>query len=208
MLGRPIFQGQIFNPATTRVVNGVSVRDPYPGNIIPANDPLRSAVAANYASLMAQPDRPGLQNNVAGNPAGDQTWELDVRNILVRLDHTFSPSFKGMFSGYYNNRPSVRNCGGAQGCTVANDPLSDSASNTDYIGEGFTQRIYTTHAHTQWDWIISPQADEPLRRGVGPLVHGRRQSLLGRELAREDVGFPATERPRRGRGAAADDLRR
>jgi hypothetical protein len=157
VLGRPIFQGQIFNPATTRVVNGVSVRDPYSGNIIPANDPLRSTVAAEYASLMAQPDRPGLQNNVAGNPAGDQTWELDVRNILVRLDHTFSPSFKGMFSGYYNNRPSVRNCGGAQGCTVANDPLNDSASNTEYVGEGFTQRIYTKHAHTQWDWIISPK---------------------------------------------------
>jgi hypothetical protein len=60
-----------------------------------------------------------------------------------------------MFSGYYNNRPSVRNCGGAQGCTVPNPPLSDSAANTDYIGEGFTQRIYTTHAHTQWDWIIN-----------------------------------------------------
>jgi hypothetical protein len=154
-LGRPIFQGQIFDPATTRTVNGVPVRDPYPGNIIPRNDPQLSRVAAAYAALMAQPDRPGLSNNVAGNPAGDQTWELDVRNILVRLDHTFSPTFKGMFSGYYNNRPSVRNCGGAQGCTVENDPLSDSASNTDYIGEGFTQRIYTTHAHTQWDWIIN-----------------------------------------------------
>ena len=79
-LGRPIFQGQIFNPATTRLVNGVPVRDPYPGNIIPANDPLRSMVAAQYASLMVQPDRPGLSNNVAGNPAGDQTWELDARN--------------------------------------------------------------------------------------------------------------------------------
>lgn len=154
-LGRPIFQGQIFNPATTRTVNGVSVRDPYPGNRIPANDPLLSQVARRYTALMANPDRPGLSNNVAGNPAGDQTWELDVRNILLRLDHSFSPNFKGMFSGYYNNRPSVRNCGGVQGCTVANDPLSDSASNTDYIGEGFTQRIYTTHAHTQWDWVIN-----------------------------------------------------
>src|ERR1700704_3191435 len=34
-LGRPIFQGQIFNPSTTRLVGGVPVRDPYPGNIIP-----------------------------------------------------------------------------------------------------------------------------------------------------------------------------
>ena len=31
-LGRPILAGQIFNPATTRLVNGVPVRDPYPGN--------------------------------------------------------------------------------------------------------------------------------------------------------------------------------
>jgi Carboxypeptidase regulatory-like domain len=155
VLGRPILQGQIFNPATTRSVNGIPVRDPYPGNVIPTNDPLRSRVAAAYAALMVHPDRPGLSNNVAGNPAGDQTWVLDNRNILLRLDHTFSPKFKAMFSGYYNNRPSVRNCGGAQGCDVPNDPLSDSASNTDYIGEGFTQRIYTTHAHTQWDWIIN-----------------------------------------------------
>ena len=154
-LGRPIFAGQIFNPATTRLVNGVAVRDPYPGNVIPSGDPLRSIVAARYAQLMVHPDRPGLSNNVAGNPAGDQTWELDARNILLRLDHSFSPRFKAMFSGYYNNRPSVRNCGGAQGCTVPNDPLADSAGNTEYIGEGFTQRIYTTHAHTQWDWIIS-----------------------------------------------------
>jgi hypothetical protein len=155
VLGRPIFGGQIFNPATTRTVNGVPVRDAYPGNIIPAGDPMRSAVAARYAALMVHPDRPGLSNNVAGNPAGDQTWVLDARNILLRLDHNFSPSFKGMISGYYNNRPSVRNCGGAQGCEVANDPLSASASNTDYIGEGFTQRIYTAHAHSQWDWIIN-----------------------------------------------------
>jgi len=155
VLGRPLFGGQIFNPATTRLVNGVPVRDPYPGNIIPTNDPLRSIVASRYAALMVRPDRPGLSNNVAGNPAGDQTWELDARNILLRLDHSFSPRFKAMFSGYYNNRPSVRNCGGAQGCDVPNDPLSNSAANTEYIGEGFTQRIYTTHAHTQWDWIIT-----------------------------------------------------
>ena len=33
------FRGQIFNPATTRLVNGVPVRDPYPGNIIPRRRP-------------------------------------------------------------------------------------------------------------------------------------------------------------------------
>ena len=48
-LGRPVYQGQIFNPATTRLVNGVPVRDPYPGNRIPGNDPLRSQVAADIS---------------------------------------------------------------------------------------------------------------------------------------------------------------
>ena len=154
-LGRPIFAGEIFNPATTRLVNGVPVRDGYPGNVIPSGDPLLSRVAAGYASLMAQPDRPGLQNNVAGNPAGDQTWEIDPHVYLARIDHQFSPNHRLSISGYYNNRPSVRNCGGAQGCTVSNDPLTASAQNTDYIGEGFTQRIYTTHVHSQLDWIIN-----------------------------------------------------
>jgi len=36
-LGRPVYQGQIFDPLTTRTVNGQLVRDPFPGNIIPSN---------------------------------------------------------------------------------------------------------------------------------------------------------------------------
>src|SRR5262249_29831598 len=73
VLGRPIFGGQIFNPATTRMVNGIPVRDPYPGNIIPANDPLRSSVASRIIPLMVHPDRPRLSNNSAGNPPSAQT---------------------------------------------------------------------------------------------------------------------------------------
>src|SRR4029079_774516 len=80
ILGRPIFGGQIFNPATTRTVNGVLVRDPYPGNIIPAGEHLRSVVRSRSAELIAHTDRPGTAFNVAGNPAGDQTWNLDARN--------------------------------------------------------------------------------------------------------------------------------
>ena len=69
-LGRPIFGGQIFNPATTRLVNGVPVRDPYPGNVIPAGDPLRSQVAAKIAALMVHPDRAGTAIQRRGQPGG------------------------------------------------------------------------------------------------------------------------------------------
>jgi hypothetical protein len=153
-LGRPILGGQIFNPATTRLVNGVPVRDPYPGNVIPAGDPLRSQVASRVAALMVRPDRAGTAFNVAGNPAGDQTWELNARNILGRVDHNFTPNFKMSHSFYWNRRPSIRNCGGVGGCTTEFNGELEPEKNTSYIGEGFYQRISTHHAHQQFDWVI------------------------------------------------------
>ncbi|MEO5823053.1 MAG: TonB-dependent receptor [Vicinamibacteraceae bacterium] len=153
-LGRAIMGGQIFNPSTTRLVNGVPVRDPYLNNQIPAGDPLRSQVASRLAALMVQPDRAGLANNVAGNPAGDQTWELNARNILGRLDHVFTPNFRMSHTFYWNRRPSIRNCGGVGGCATEFSGESEPAKNTSYIGEGFYQRISTHHAHQQFDWVI------------------------------------------------------
>ena len=154
-LGRPILQGQIFDPQTTRMVNGIPVRDPFPGNVIPANHPLRSVVASRIVPLMVQPDREGLANNVAGIGTGDQTWELDARNIMARVDHNFTPAFKSSTSFYWNRRPSVRNCEGVDGCNYEHNPETESAQNTDYYGSGFFQRISTHHAHQQFDWIIS-----------------------------------------------------
>ncbi len=153
-LGRPIMGGQIFNPATTRLVNGVPVRDPYPGNLIPTGDPLRSQVAAKIAALMVRPDRPGTAFNVAGNPAGDQTWVLNARNMLGRIDHRFTPNFKMSHSFYWNRRPSIRNCGETGGCTTEFDGETEPEKNNTYYGQGFYQRISTHHAHQQFDWVI------------------------------------------------------
>ena len=149
-LGRPVLAGQIFNPATTRLVNGVPVRDPYPGNIIPSNDPLRSQVAAKIIPMMAQPWRPGLQNNVGGNPSGDQTWVGNFRTIVFRVDHQLTDKLKLSTSFYWPARPSIRNCGEVLGCTPTFDPQKYS----DYAGNGFQQRIATHHATQQFDYII------------------------------------------------------
>ena len=46
-LGRPIMVGQLYNPYTTRTVNGQLVRDPIPNNNIPSVMPL-NAVALTY----------------------------------------------------------------------------------------------------------------------------------------------------------------
>ena len=87
---RPIYAGEIFNPATTRLVGGVPVRDGYgfdpttglpiagQANIIPANDPLRSQIAAKLAALIPPPDKSGLVDN-AFQPSGNK---LRRRTVL------------------------------------------------------------------------------------------------------------------------------
>ena len=60
-LGRPIMENEIYDPLTTRTVNGQVVRDPFPGNIIPSSriDP----VAAKIQALIPAATNNGLTNN-------------------------------------------------------------------------------------------------------------------------------------------------
>jgi hypothetical protein len=154
-LGPADLQRADLRSATTRLVNGVPVRDPFPGNRIPEGHPLRSQVASRIVPLMVGPDRGGLANNVAGLGTGDQTWELDARNIMFRIDHNVTPNFRANHSFYWNRRPSVRNCEGVDGCNYEFNPEKEPEKNTEYYGSGFFQRISTHHAHQQFDWIIS-----------------------------------------------------
>ena len=146
-LGRPILRGPDLQPGDPR---GWSTASRYATRIrttiFPADDPLRSQVAAKIAALMVHPDRAGIAYNVAGNPAGDQTWELDARNIMFRIDHVFTPNFRMSDSFYWNRRPSIRNCGEVGGCTTEFDGETEPAKNTNYYGNGFYQRISTHHA--------------------------------------------------------------
>src|SRR5438093_6772198 len=177
-LGRPMYQGEIFNPSTTRLVNGVPVRDGYgfdpttglpihgQANIIPANDPLRSSLAAftipNIPALdrTVCPDATGnLGTCVRANGFGgnsDDNNKINVRTWLFRIDHTFNSKFSVSNTYYQNNRPRTAHCGGPQGCTTVHNGQTDSAANDTYIGQGFFQRITNHFEHLQMNWIIKP----------------------------------------------------
>src|SRR5438067_2476089 len=178
-LNRPIYQGEIFNPATTRLgPGGVPVRDGYgfdpitglpiagQANIIPANDPLRSSVAAftipNIPALdrTVCPDATGnLGTCVRANGFGgssDDNNKIDVRTWLFRIDHTFNNKFSVSNTYYQNNRPRTAHCGGPQGCTTVHNGQTDSAQNDTYIGQGFFQRITNHFEHLQMNWVITP----------------------------------------------------
>ncbi|PYT77602.1 MAG: hypothetical protein DMG40_23030 [Acidobacteria bacterium] len=154
-LGRPIMQGAIYNPATTRLVNGVPVRDPYPGNVIPANDPLLSSLGAFMAPIIPAPDRNTLAINGFGGSSDDNN-KIHVRTWLFRIDHTFNNKFSISNTYYQNNRPRIAHCGGPDGCNTLHDGETDSAANDTYIGQGFFQRITNHFEHLQMNWVIKP----------------------------------------------------
>jgi len=166
-LGRPIFVGEIFNPATTRLVNGVPVRDGYGfdtttglpiaglANIIPANDSLRSSLAAFMIPNIPALDRNKLALNGFGGSSDDNN-KINVRTWLFRIDHTFNNKFSVSNTYYQNNRPRIAHCGGPEGCTTVHNGITDSAANDTYIGQGFFQRITNHFEHLQMNWVIKP----------------------------------------------------
>lgn len=90
--GSTIFQGQIFDPSTTRTVNGQLCRTAFPNNQVPV-----SAVAQNILNFIPLPttaNQNQLQNNfvfAASTPILDTTY-------TVRIDHNISQSDKLFFS--------------------------------------------------------------------------------------------------------------
>jgi hypothetical protein len=178
-LSRPMYSGEIYNPATTRMVGGVPVRDGYGfdpntglpiaglANIIPAADALRSTMAATVIPNIPILDRATIFSpGSAGSPVGmqpngfggnsDDNNKINVRTWLLRVDHTFNDKFSISNTYYENIRPRIAHCGGPGGCNTVNNGETDSAANDTYIGQGFYQRITNHFDHIQMNWIIKP----------------------------------------------------
>ena len=74
----------IYDPATTRVVNGVVIRDPFPGNIIPANR--ISPVARQFLGFLPSPTSDGPLNNYLVPTAIPDTILGDSNYYFGRFD--------------------------------------------------------------------------------------------------------------------------
>jgi Carboxypeptidase regulatory-like domain len=78
---------QIYDPMTARLVNGVVTRDPFPGNIIPANriDATARALLGYFPAANQAPAADFQQNYFY-----EQPWTYGYNFQMVRVDHEWS----------------------------------------------------------------------------------------------------------------------
>ncbi|PYV26973.1 MAG: hypothetical protein DMG24_05865 [Acidobacteria bacterium] len=144
-LGRPVFQGQIYNPFTTRQITAGQVdaatgltatesgfvRDPFVGNIILPT--MFDPVAVKATAFYPAPTSPGLVNNFtasAGEPAGEDAW-------TGRIDHNVSD--KTRVWGRYSQKDEFLTLGAAfLGAGNPAGPLNGVPDNRLQVGTGFS----------------------------------------------------------------------
>ena len=133
-LGRPIMENAIYDPRTTRVVNGQVVRDPFPNNVIPRE--LLDPVALKIQDNIPRATRPGMINN------WDQSYPADtIKSIAtIKVDHNFTSS--GKLSGYYS-RYWGPHYNGSDGLPIPITKVRKFDTQTDTV-------------RVTYDWVLSP----------------------------------------------------
>ena len=132
VLGRPLI---IYDPATGRDVNGVWTRDPFPGNVIPANriNPIAKALLQFYP----------MPNNVAigvapwqNNLAYPEHYNKDVFwNWVGKVDHNFSARDRVFFRWGENTRHEIRNTTAIRSGPAQNGQLPLIRANRALVGD-------------------------------------------------------------------------
>jgi hypothetical protein len=144
----------IFDPLTTRpdpTRPGVSIRDRFPGDVIPADriDP----VARNLVDLYPQPTTAGLANNFTFTPNREQ----DNDTFDARVDHRFSDT-NTLFARYsFNNTNTVI----PPGCPAAANGISPVCD----TGRSGTAKQRAQAAQLNDIHVFSPQLVLELKLG-------------------------------------------
>ena len=155
-LGRPVMEGQIYDPSTLKQVNGRYIADPFVGNIIPSNR--ISNVAKAYAGIFSewyQPATTSLLNNMYDSRINQQ----DVKQYTVKGDHVISPAHR--LSGYYYKHGFPRNFieSASQVWSLKDPDLGGPLS------RAIRQQRRGYNFSVSYDWIVSPTMVNHLQGG-------------------------------------------
>ncbi|MBL8236415.1 MAG: carboxypeptidase regulatory-like domain-containing protein [Bryobacterales bacterium] len=111
---------QLYDPLTGVAQGGRVARQPFPGNVLPANR--LSPIAKNYLQYYAQPNQPGQSNGQANFLSNSDGERNRFTNTIGRLDVNLSDRHKFFFGARNNLR--VGSGGNGFGKTVFDNPTS------------------------------------------------------------------------------------
>lgn len=99
---------RIFDPFTSRIVNGVRTRDPFPGNVVPPSriNPIAKRVLQEYPA----PNRPGDPFTNRRNYFYQDTNDFTRRFVSGRVDHYLKPEHR-LFARFSWQRNLLENAG-------------------------------------------------------------------------------------------------
>jgi len=152
---------QIYDPLTGVAQAGGRIqRQPFAGNIIPANR--ISPIAKNYLQYYAQPNQAGQANGQANFLSNTDGERNTFNNFIGRTDVNLSDRHKFFFGARYNHR--VGSGGNAFGKSVYDNPTSGNYLQR--INWGYTfDDVYTftptflMNSRLNWTRFVEPQTN-------------------------------------------------
>jgi hypothetical protein len=178
-LGRPIMEGAIYDPspATTHIVNGQVVRDPFPGNIIKPDrfDPVALAIQ----KLIPEPTSPNLLfNNYLPLVPNDRVTE----NWSLKPDHQINSKAKisGLFLTNYSYSQYSQSLNGSEGL-----PAMITATRGTF-SHSYNWRV-------NFDYTISPT--RLLHLGAGLLLYQLNDHSPTQNFSDSSIGLTGVPNP-------------
>src|SRR5262249_9771519 len=166
-MGRPVGQGQIFDPfSIRRLPNGTAVRDPFPGNMIPLNR--MNSVSKPLIDLAPRPNASGSPNFIR-----DLSNPLNIDTFAGRVDWVHSAKDSLFAHFIYSDQHS----------------LSDGILGLPIDGGGFTLGSNQRHFGLGWTHVFGPDKLNDLRLGYLRNHRDTRQ-LAPNERLNEKYGIP------------------
>ena len=126
-LGRPILENEIYDPNTARVVNGQTIRDPFPNNTIPVSR--MDQAALKIQALVPMPTLPGIVNNLA---IVDRTGSYTTLPSL-KIDQLIGSKTKISFYGGNWNNYTPKSTGDGLPFPISNTREFYTYTNTDRL---------------------------------------------------------------------------
>ncbi|MFN7938862.1 MAG: carboxypeptidase-like regulatory domain-containing protein [Bryobacteraceae bacterium] len=153
----------IYDPLTTRSVNGQTIRDPYAGNIMPAS--AINPVGRNVASVYPLPNAPGRNGGIFDNYISVPNREVKDNVYTGRIDQTISTKDSLFFRYTYNAYNLTAPQGQANCCLPTPADAASRFTLGPYVAGLQDTQLTTQGSAFNWTHIFKPNLLHEFRAG-------------------------------------------